>query len=147
MRLNYPSIGDSPIIVVLVEDLLAGGKHVFPMLLDTGADDTSFPARYAAFFGHDNANRGVARKNVCGVGGAAVAYIHSVRINLLDPVKTTGKRFVTAWSSALCTASFIDGLNTPMGLIGRDLMRQWKRTTFRYTPANLRSQWRIEIEL
>ena len=59
MTLTYPGIAGTPRIVVSIEDLLTGRTFLFPMLLDTGADETCFPASYAAFFGHDNANPAV----------------------------------------------------------------------------------------
>jgi len=71
------------------------------MLLDTGADETCFPAAYAAYFGHSNQAPAVQKKQIQGVGGKSIAYIHSVRLVLVDPVKSSKSAFVPAWSSAI----------------------------------------------
>ena len=145
MRLCYPSVGSKPIVLVLVEDIATGVRSVFPMLLDTGADETCFPASYALFFGHNNLAPKVVKKNIHGVGGQSQAYIHSVRLVLIDPKKSTPHHFVPAWTSSLGKASFVSQLNMSMGLLGRDVISEWKQFTLTPTPKRKASKWDITI--
>ena len=145
MRLCYPSVGSKPVLLVLVEDVITGVRSVFPMLVDTGADETCFPASYAAFFGHNNLAPAVVEKNIHGVGGQSQAFIHSVRLVLIDPKKSTPHHFVPAWTSSLGKASFISQLNMSMGLLGRDIIGEWKQFTLTPTPTRKASKWDITI--
>jgi hypothetical protein len=145
MLLKYPSVGEKPILFVHVEDVATGNRTLFPMLLDTGADETCFPAAYAVFFGHNNLAHAVSKKNIHGVGGSSMAYIHSVRLVLVDPVKSSKTAFVSAWSSALNKATFVSSLNMSMGLLGRDVMTEWKEIAFTATPFRKASKWDITI--
>src|SRR2546427_7966768 len=104
------------------------------MLLDTGADETCFPAKYAAFFAHNNLAPRVRKKSCCGVGGPSTAYIHSVRLSLLDPIKSTQSRQVIAWTAKTRAASFIKKLDIGCGLLGMDLMKHWKSVCFENGP-------------
>ena len=145
MRLCYPSVGSKPILLVLVEDVATGVRSVFPMLVDTGADESCFPASYAAFFGHNNVAPKVVTKNVHGVGGQSQAYLHSVRLVLIDPKKSTPHNFVPAWTSSLDKASFVSQLNMSMGLLGRDVIGEWKQFSLTPTPKRKTSKWDITI--
>jgi len=131
MTYCYPGLGGKPIIIACIECLLTGKGFWVQMLLDTGADNSCFPASLAAAFGHSNAHPGVeVHKNyVQGVGGFSDAYIHSVRVNLLHPSKSTSQKPVIAWSSALDKIPFIDRLDCGHCLIGMDIIREWKGLT------------------
>ena len=102
------------------------------MLLDTGADETCFPAAFAALFGHDNKHPGVeVRKDaVRGIGGFSDAFIHSVRVSLIHPSKSTAKKPVLAWTAKAESAPFVEKLESPHGLVGMDLMREWREIRF-----------------
>jgi len=100
------------------------------MLLDTGADEICFPAKYAAFFGHNNQAPRVKKKRCCGVGGISVSYIHSVQLSLLDPVRSTNSKHVIAWTAKTRSASFIQKLDAGFGLLGMDIMSRWKSVCF-----------------
>lgn len=147
MRLKYPSIGTKPILFAQVEDVATGDRTLFPMLLDTGADETCFPANYAGFFGHSNSALAVKKKTIHGVGGDSIAYIHSIRLVLVDPCKSTSRAFVPAWSSSLDKATFVSSLNMSMGLLGRDVMGEWKSVSFAHTPRRSESKWDIVIQI
>ncbi len=138
MTLVYPALLGKPIIVASVEDLLTGKRFLFPMLLDTGADETCFPARCATFFGHDNHAPRVRRKRCHGVGGASLTYLHSVRLSLLDPVKSTKSNCVLAWTAKMKTASFVEKLEIGCGLLGMDIMKQWRSVCFENSVQGLR---------
>ena len=116
----------TPRLVVSIEDLLTGRTFLFPMLLDTGADETCFPAKYAAFFGHNNLAPGVRKKRCCGVGGMSVVYIHSVQLSLLDPAKSKKSHYVVAWTAKAKVASFVQKLDIGCGLLGMDIIKRWK---------------------
>ena len=58
-RLKYPSIGSTPAIFVNIIHERTKKKVPFCMLLDSGASHTCIPAKYAEFFGHNNANKHV----------------------------------------------------------------------------------------
>jgi len=103
------------------------------------------PPPYAAFFGHNNLAPKVVKKQIHGVGGHSQAYIHSVRLVLIDPKKSTPHHFVPAWSSSLGKASFVSQLNMSMGLLGRDVIREWKQVTLIRTPKRAASKWDIAI--
>lgn len=132
MTYCYPGIGGKPIIAVCVECLLSHEAWHAPMLLDTGADSTCFPAAFAAGFGHDNNHPKVQilKDAVHGIGGCSDAYIHSVRIGLIHPTKSSKKGTVLAWSSAIEKVQFVQKLNCSHGLIGMDIMREWKEIRF-----------------
>lgn len=147
MFLRYPSAGSKPILFVLVEDVVTGTRTLFPMLLDTGADETCFPANYAAYFGHNNTAPDVKKKDIHGVGGASTAYIHSIRIVLVDPIKSTKQAFVPAWSSSLSRAMFVSALDMSMGLLGRDVMKEWKAVSLTPIPHRPASKWQITIRI
>jgi hypothetical protein len=102
------------------------------MILDTGADETCFPASFASLFGHDNDHPKVeVQKNaVQGIAGFSDSYIHSVRVSLLHPVKSTQKKPVIAWSSKLNKAAFVEKLECSHGLLGMDIMSEWKGVSF-----------------
>jgi len=126
VTLVCPGLLGKPLLIVSVEDLLSGNRFLFPMLLDTGADETCFPAKYAAFFGHNNLAPGVRKKRCCGVGGMSVAYIHSVQLSLLDPAKSQKSRHVIAWTARAKVASFVQKLDIGCGLLGMDIVKRWK---------------------
>ena len=138
MTLVYPALIGPPIIVASIEDLRSGNRFLFPMLLDTGADATCFPAKYAAFFGHNNRAPHVVRKRCGGVGGSSLAYIHSVRLSLLDPDKSTRSNHVIAWTAKTKSASFLEKLDIGCGLLGMDIIRQWKFVCFENAAKGLR---------
>ncbi|HEY3761762.1 MAG TPA: hypothetical protein VGN23_08440 [Verrucomicrobiae bacterium] len=125
-----PNFGGRPIIIARIECLLSGKTFLFPMLLDTGADETCFPGDSAAFFGHDNDHPKVKKGSCGGIGGHSDKYIHSVQVSLLEPVKMSATNPVIAWTARYKTASFIKKLNAQFGLIGMDIMREWKSVKF-----------------
>ena len=102
------------------------------MLLDTGADSTCFPAHFAKGFGHNNLHPDVEvqKDAVKGIGGTSDAYIHSVNIALLHPSKSTPKQAVIAWSSTIEKVQFVEKLDCTHGLLGMDIMREWKEVRF-----------------
>ena len=127
MLLRFFTPRPQPIIPMVVDDYSTGRLYVFPMLFDSGADRTAFPASYAAIIGHDNKAQKVVAVNIGGIGGKSEAYVHSVRVGLLDPVKSTAQKLVRPWTSGLDKALFIEKLSTPTGLLGRDVIREWRR--------------------
>ena len=126
VTLKYLSIGNFPSLLVSVEDVFTGNRKLVRMVLDTGADETSFPAAFAAHFGHNNDHEHVECKEVHGVGGKSVAYVHSVRLSLLDPVKFSKTNVALAWTSQRNKAAFIQHLDAAFGLLGSDIMSEWK---------------------
>lgn len=130
MTLVYPTCLGTPIIFVGIENLVAGSWFLFPMLLDTGADETCFPAKYAAFFGHTNRDPRVKQKRYRGVGGSSLAYLHSIRLSLLDPEKSTRSKHVIAWTAKTKSSSFLEKLDLGCGLLGMDIIKQWKSVCF-----------------
>ena len=131
MTYSYPGLGGKPVIVVCVECLLTGRAFFVNMLLDTGSDETCFPASFAGLFGHSNSHPKVrvSKNAVQGIGGFSDTYIHSVRVSLLHPVKSTQRKPVIAWSSKFAKAPFVDKLECPHGLIGMDMISEWKSLT------------------
>ena len=113
------------------------------MLPDTGADETCFPAQYAPFFGHDNRAPEVKRRRCAGVGGSSLTYLHSVRLSLLDPNKSTKSTYVIAWAAKKRTASFVEKLDLDYGLLGMDIIKQWKSVCFENAGGGLRIRIRI----
>ena len=109
------------------------------MVLDTGADETCFPASFASLFGHCNTHPEfqVCKNAVQGIGGFSDTYIHSVRVSLLHPAKSTRRHPVIAWSSRLEKIPFVDKLDCPHGLLGMDMMREWKGLSFEPTKKPL----------
>jgi hypothetical protein len=128
----YPGLEGKPTIIVGVECLLSKKGFYAPMLLDTGADESCFPASFAELFGHCNTHPHVQvlKDAVQGIGGLSDSYIHSVRISLLDPIKSSRKNPVIAWSSKLEKAPFVEKLDCPHGLLGMDVMHEWRAVSF-----------------
>ena len=145
MTLIYPvdkNFGRMPIIIARIECLLAKKVFFVPMLLDTGACETWFPANLAAFFGHNNLHPHVKNGDCNGVGGKSKKYFHSVQTSLLDPQKTAHANPVIAWTDKTKSVSFIEKLDANFGLIGMDMMSQWKSVTFSSTGG-----LKIQIEI
>jgi len=101
------------------------------MLIDTGCDTNCFPGKFAAEFGHDNQHPQVQKNCVKGVGGDSVCYMHSVSISLIDPDKSNPEKHVMAWSSKIKKIAFIEKLDCDMGLLGMDIINNWKSMTLR----------------
>ena len=130
MELIYPYTGKCPVIIVSIENVLTGNHYLFQMLLDTGAERTCFPAKYASSFGHDNHYKNIKTHEMHGLGGPCKCYIHSVRLGLIDPVKSTAVNRVIAWKSKLRQASFAEKLDCGFGLLGMDIMNEWSNIAF-----------------
>jgi hypothetical protein len=128
--LVYPALFERPIILAVVNDLMNGSQYLVPMLLDTGADQTCFPASLAVFFGHNNNHCDVERDTCQGIGGSSVSYLHSVQISLIHPKKSTKEKPVIAWTAKNTKTAFVENLDCGFGLIGMDIMKQWKSITF-----------------
>jgi len=139
MTLFYPGIGGKPVIICCIQCQLTGRGYGVNMLLDTGADETCFPGSFAALFGHanDHPDVHVCKNAVRGIGGYSDTFIHSVRVGLLHPSKSTAKKPVIAWSSALARAPFVDKLDCAHGLIGMDIIREWRGLHFEPVKAGL----------
>ncbi|MCE5231499.1 protease [bacterium] len=125
-----------------------GYFFLHPMLLDTGADHTIFPADFASYIGHHNLNPNVVHETVSGIGGTAVAYIHTMRLSLVDPenpLMNIGNENVPScvWHSSIKKYRFIHGFSSQFGLLGRDLIREWKKVSLVPTL----SRWTIEITI
>jgi hypothetical protein len=128
----YPGIDGKPIIIVGVQCLLSHRGFFTSMLIDTGADETCFPASFAELFGHknDHPHVEVIPASVQGIGGFSDSYLHSVQVSLLDPVKSTTRKPVIAWSSKIKKSPFVDKLECPHGLLGMDIMKEWREICF-----------------
>lgn len=139
MTICYPGIGGKPLIVVCVECMLTGNAWHVQMLLDTGADSSCFPAHLASGFGHDNSHPKVQviKDAVHGIGGSSDAYIHSVRIGLIHPSKSSTQKTVLAWRSPIEKMQFVEKMDCKHGLIGMDIMREWKEVKIEPTKKTL----------
>jgi predicted aspartyl protease len=145
--LSYPSLGDSPTIFVNLVNPETGRTHVFQMLVDTGASRTCLPATRADFLGHNNLDGRVQSSEVYGVGGISKAYAHTLRIELIDPDGKIWSKLVSPWRSAPMPVLFVEKMKTEAGIIGRDILAQWKSVSFHATPKAALSRWLIQIEL
>jgi len=145
--LSYPSLGDLPILLVNVINSATGGAQMFQMLVDTGSARTCLPADRAAFFGHNNLDHQVKTTTIRGVGGPAKAHIHTLRIELIDPLGRTWSKLIPPWRSAMMPVLFAETIDLKTGILGRDILSQWKSVTFRPTPRVPHSSWLIEIAL
>ena len=143
MILRYPTIGDKPFLWV---SLLSDGAQVlYPLIFDTGADCACFPANLAPLLGHDNEADGVEQTVSTGVGGQTKAYLHSIAVSLIDPESFNANvrsAPLTVWTSAIPRFLFLEGFQFEFGLLGRDIMREWRRVSF----VPLKASWRIDIE-
>jgi hypothetical protein len=131
--LSYPGIGGDPIILTYVECLLTGERFPAKMLLDTGASESCFPAAFASKFKHSNQHRDVKvlKDAVRGIGGFSDAYLHSVRVSLIHPSKSSKKKIVLAWEAGHTEVQFVEKFeDCDHGLIGMDIMKQWEEVRF-----------------
>lgn len=145
--LTYPSLGETPILFVQIIHPDTGQTRIFQMLVDTGATRTCLPAHFAAFLGHDNRNPLVEKAEPNGLGGSSTAYVHTLRMALIDPESTAREPMRAFWSSPVMPVLFAEKLETKFGLLGRDVLAQWQQTCFRPTTGNPDSFWSIEIVL
>lgn len=145
--LAYPSLGDSPTLFVNIINAKTGRPQLFQMLVDTGAFRTCLPARHASFLGHDNLNKGVKPAEVSGIGGKSKAFVHTLRIELIDPTSGIWGKLVPPWRSEVMPVLFVEKMDTQAGILGRDILSQWKHIGFLPTPKVPHSAWRVEIVL
>jgi len=145
--LSYPSLGDLPILLVNIINSRTGGEQMFQMLVDTGSARTCLPADRAEFFGHNNQDQQVKTTTIRGIGGPAKAHIHTLRIELVDPLGRTWRKLMPPWRSAMKPVLFTETIDLKTGILGRDILSQWESVTFRPTPHAPDSEWLIEIAL
>lgn len=145
--LTYPSLGDTPLILVQFIHPQTRQNRIFQMVVDTGSSSTCLPAHLAAFIGHDNRNPLVKKTEVQGVGGASMAFVHTMRLALIDPDTTEQQKLRTFWTSPVVQVLFVEKLTTQTGLLGRDVLSQWKQVRFCPTKGNPHSAWEIGITL
>ena len=145
--LSYPSLGDSPTIFVNIINPQTGRPQIFQMLVDTGASRTCLPAVRAAFLGHDNLDGLVKTTEISGVGGKSNAFIHTLRLELIDPEGNIWRKLIPPWRSEFMPVLFVEKMETQAGILGRDILEQWKHLGFRPTPKAHHSRWVVEIEL
>ena len=124
--LTYPSLGETPIVFVQIVHPETGQARIFQMLVDTGATKTCLPARFAASFGHNNRHPLVNSTTACGLGDSSLAFIHTLKVALIDPEATEREKLRTYWTSPVMPVLFADKMETKFGLLGRDLLAQWK---------------------
>lgn len=147
MKLFYlPADAKRPIIYVAIHS--GGEDAAYPLLVDTGADHTFFPASYARSIGHDNANPAVRTTQRYGVGGVAKAYLHTLSLSLLPPDMGGGSGSSPdlppyVWTSSVRTFGFFESLHEDFGILGRDLMAEWKCVSV----LPRRGRWAVEIEI
>lgn len=145
--LSYPSLGDSPTIFVNIINPRTSKPQFFQMLVDSGASRTCLPAVRAEFLGHDNLARHVKTTEVNGIGGKSKAFIHTLRLELIDPEGKIWRKLIPPWRSEVMPVFFVEKMETQIGVLGRDILSQWKHIGFRSTPKALHSGWVVEIEL
>jgi hypothetical protein len=150
-RLCYPCIGDVPALFINIINARSKRKQLFQMLVDTGASHTSIPASFASSFGHDNTAPGVATSEVNGIGGKSPAFIHTLRVELIDPQAKTWTKLVSPWRSPKLPVLFVEKMDTQIGLLGRDILQRWSAIGF-LPRSDSKGQggkrsWTITIEL
>jgi len=132
VNFTYHGLEHKPMIIAAVVDPNTGEQFGCKMILDTGCHKTSFPAILASRFGHNNDHPDVVKGIGCTLGGDCHFYTHTVKIGLLDesePVAEDGKAIIR-WLSKSDSADFIAEFKSEYGIIGRDIMREWKSVEF-----------------
>ena len=114
-------------VFVSVENPLTGKKVDFKMLLDTGSCHTCLPTRFAFHFGLKNHENEDQSHQTQGIGCTVKRYLHRLRIGLIDPT-SRGSRDVV-WVSRLEQISFIKELEGVFGILGMDIISEWKELT------------------
>lgn len=145
--LSYPCLADGPTLFVNVINPLTNRLQIFQMLVDTGASRTCFPAKRASFLGHDNDHSRVESTTIKGVGGESRAFVHSLRIELVDPDAKFWRTLICPWKSSVIPVLFVDKMDTETGILGRDVLAHWKSTRFRPPLSGKSGQWWVDIEL
>jgi hypothetical protein len=145
--LSYPSVGDSPTLFVNIINPKTGRPQIFQMLVDTGASRTCLPAARAEFLGHDNLGGKVKTTEVSGVGGKSKAFIHTLTIELIDPDGKIWRKLIPPWRSKVMPILFVEKMETQAGILGRDILSQWKHICFRPTPKTPHSTWVVDLVL
>ena len=132
MTLNYRGRDGLPIILVAVVDSVLEKEWPFEMFVDTGCHITTFPALEAGRFGHNNLHPKVVIGRSCGLGGKTKCYKHTLSLALLNdktPFSSSDKMNI-AWRSKCQTVDFVTKFQGKYGIIGRDVMREWRTLTF-----------------
>lgn len=145
--LSFPGLGETPILFVQIVHPETRQARIFQMLVDTGATVTCLPARFTAFFGHNNLNPKVKQVETRGLGGTSKAYVHTLRMALIDPEATEQEKLRTLWTSSVMEVLFVEKLATQFGLLGRDVLAQWQQTSFRPMAGKPEPYWTIDITL
>lgn len=144
MDLIYTSLDATPTIVGVIES--NGIARTFPMLLDTGSDHTCFPVFFAKMLGHNNHHPGVRVSSVLGVGGREQSYLHTINVGIASPDYKAGQKLrpcSTVWNSSIAQFRFGQKFMLPFGLIGRDVMKEWKAVSI----SPYRGKWAIKITI
>jgi len=145
--LSYPSLGETPILFVQIVHPETGQARIFQMLVDTGATKTCLPAHFAASFGHDNRHPLVKKTIAHGLGDSSQAFVHTLKVALIDPEATEQEKLRTFWTSPVMPVLFAEKMTTKFGLLGRDVLAQWQQICFRPMAGNPAPFWTIEITL
>ena len=129
-KLVYRYYSRKPIIVACVRDVVTKKITLVQMVVDTGADHSCFPARLAKTLGYDNLRHGVKTHHVKGIGGHSKSFLHKLQICLIRPDKSKDNKPVLAWQSKPKMAPFVKKLSLSYGIIGMDLIDQWRSVSF-----------------
>lgn len=145
--LSYPSLGETPILFMQIIHPETGQARIFQMLVDTGATKTCLPAHFAASFGHDNRHPLVKKTTARGLGDSSPAFVHTLKVALIDPDATEQEKLRTFWTSPVHEVLFVEKMATKFGLLGRDVLSQWQQICFRPMAGKSAPSWTIDITL
>jgi hypothetical protein len=115
--------GRLPVLFAAVRTLKTGKVHVARFLIDTGACVTCLPASRAIQWGHSPNDPDAKPFVMPGLGCDWTGNSHPFRFGLLDQKKLW---LPPIWESSKSELVFVDNLEGEYGLLGMDVISQWK---------------------
>ena len=133
--------GRLPVLFACARCLRTNKVRVTRFLIDTGACITCIPSFRAAEWGHDNSHPDVKLFEMRGMGFTWDGHYHSFRFGLLSGLSGLSKAPV--WESSINEMPFVNNLDANYGLLGMDVIHQWKH--FKIIPRSNGDGGAIEI--
>ena len=109
-----------PTIWVHLNCSLTGKQKIVAMVVDTGSCFSCLPLFLVPILGLNTHNIG--EPTFC-IGGTILRYLHPIKLSLVNPKE---RNLSVLWTSSEENVSFVKEMNKLRGIIGMDVISQWK---------------------